>query len=184
MKALSIMQPWAWLVVNGHKDIENRDWRSDNPGLKYRGDVLIHTGLRFDDDFTGNGLPDIVRQIPTDDDLPRGGIVGIAEIVDCVKDHPSPWFFGRYGFVLRNARPLEFKPCVGRLDSSSLNLACNMRRSHRRKNVLPKPNLHKLCRYLKGPRHDQPRPLRSCSPKSFIHRALDQIGPSGKSQVT
>ena len=115
MKALSIMQPWAWLVVNGHKDIENRDWRSDNPGLKYRGDVLIHTGLRFDDDFTGNGLPDIVRQIPTDDDLPRGGIVGIAEIVDCVKDHPSPWFFGRYGFVLRNARPLEFKPCVGRL---------------------------------------------------------------------
>jgi hypothetical protein len=38
MKALSIKQPWAWLIVNGHKDIENRDWRSDNPGLKYRGE--------------------------------------------------------------------------------------------------------------------------------------------------
>jgi hypothetical protein len=26
MKALSLMQPWAWLMVNGHKDIENRNW--------------------------------------------------------------------------------------------------------------------------------------------------------------
>lgn len=115
MKALSIMQPWAWLIVNGHKDIENRDWRSDNPGLKYRGEVLIHTGLKFDPNFTGIGLPDIVKKIPTDADLQRGGIIGIAEIVDVVKDHPSPWFFGRYGFVLRNARPIEFRPCVGQL---------------------------------------------------------------------
>lgn len=26
MAALSIRQPWAWLVVQGYKDIENRDW--------------------------------------------------------------------------------------------------------------------------------------------------------------
>jgi len=32
MKALSILQPWAWLVVNGHKDIENRTW-----GTGFRG---------------------------------------------------------------------------------------------------------------------------------------------------
>lgn len=25
MKCLSIQQPWAWLIVNGFKDIENRD---------------------------------------------------------------------------------------------------------------------------------------------------------------
>jgi hypothetical protein len=112
MKAISIMQPWAWLIVNGHKDIENRDWCSNNPGLKYRGQVLIHTGLRFDEDFSGIGLPEIVRTMPGEDELPRGGIVGVAEIVDCVKDHPSPWFFGRYGFVLRDARPLDFRPCV------------------------------------------------------------------------
>jgi hypothetical protein len=36
MKALSIMQPWAWLIVNGHKAIENRNWR-----CHYRGPVLI-----------------------------------------------------------------------------------------------------------------------------------------------
>jgi ASCH domain len=115
MKALSIKQPWAWLIVNGHKDIENRDWRSDNPGLKYRGGVLIHTGLRMDEDWSAFGMPEICRHVPADEDLPRGGIVGICEIVNCVKEHPSPWFFGRYGFVLRNARTLEFRPCVGQL---------------------------------------------------------------------
>ncbi|MCG0445699.1 ASCH domain-containing protein [Pseudomonas aeruginosa] len=37
MKALSIRQPWAWLVANGHKDIENRDWATS-----FRGRFLIH----------------------------------------------------------------------------------------------------------------------------------------------
>jgi hypothetical protein len=37
MKALSIRQPWAWLIVNGYKDIENRSWAT-----KFRGPVLIH----------------------------------------------------------------------------------------------------------------------------------------------
>ena len=29
MKALSIRQPWAWLIVNGYKDVENRTWGPD-----------------------------------------------------------------------------------------------------------------------------------------------------------
>jgi hypothetical protein len=28
-KAISICQPWAWLIVNGYKDIENRIWASN-----------------------------------------------------------------------------------------------------------------------------------------------------------
>src|SRR5437016_10859136 len=43
MKALSVRQPWAWLIVNGHKDIENRSWQT-----KFRGKLLIHAGQRFD----------------------------------------------------------------------------------------------------------------------------------------
>ena len=34
---LSIRQPWAWLIVNGYKDIENRTWST-----RFRGKVLIH----------------------------------------------------------------------------------------------------------------------------------------------
>src|SRR5438045_8559495 len=39
MKALSIRQPWAWLIVNGHKPVENRSWST-----KYTGKLLIHAG--------------------------------------------------------------------------------------------------------------------------------------------
>ena len=37
MKALSIRQPWAWLIVNSHEDVENRTWRT-----RERGPVLVH----------------------------------------------------------------------------------------------------------------------------------------------
>ena len=37
MRTLSIRQPWAWLIVHGHKDVENREWATD-----YRGPLLIH----------------------------------------------------------------------------------------------------------------------------------------------
>ena len=37
MKALSIRQPWAWLILNAGKDIENRSWYTS-----VRGRVLIH----------------------------------------------------------------------------------------------------------------------------------------------
>lgn len=44
-----------------------------------------------------------------------GGIIGEAEIVDCVTSSPSRWFQGPYGFVIRNARILEFRRCRGQL---------------------------------------------------------------------
>jgi hypothetical protein len=37
MRALTIRQPWAWLIVHGHKDLENRTWCTS-----YRGPLLIH----------------------------------------------------------------------------------------------------------------------------------------------
>ena len=42
MKALSIRQPWAWLIVNGYKDIENRTWSTD-----FRGRVYVHAGRKI-----------------------------------------------------------------------------------------------------------------------------------------
>ena len=43
MKALSVRQPWAELIVAGLKDVENRTWRTD-----YRGPVLIHAGMKIE----------------------------------------------------------------------------------------------------------------------------------------
>lgn len=114
--ALTVWQPWAWLIVHGWKDIENRDWRTH-----YRGPVAIHAGQTLDDDCDFDVRMGIhpVTQGPlsvtrTDGDWQRGGIVGVAEIVDCVERSDSPWFVGRYGFVLRNAQPVPFIPVKGK----------------------------------------------------------------------
>lgn len=111
-RALSILQPWAWLIANGHKDIENRSWRT-----RFRGRVLIHAGKRWGREQRDDLLH--VRacfpQIPMPDAFDLGGIVGEATIVDCVDDSDSAWFNGEYGFVVADARPLPFRACRGEL---------------------------------------------------------------------
>lgn len=110
MKALSIKQPWAWLIANGYKDIENRSWPT-----KYRGQFLIHAGMKFDDGFDYEWAEDIIKvKIPLSPR--RGAIIGQAEIVDCVQQSDSPWFFGEYGFIIRNGKQFfNPKPCKGKL---------------------------------------------------------------------
>lgn len=106
MKALSIKQPWAWLIVNGFKDIENRTWQTS-----FRGLVLIHAGKNHDGEPDDWNWP----EIPEPERFDYGGIVGEAEIVDCISSSRSPWWNGPFGFVIRNARPLSFQPCRGML---------------------------------------------------------------------
>ena len=121
--ALSIRQPWAWLIVNGWKDIENRSWPT-----RFRGSVLIHAGKSpMDEDEwydiragrnLVDGLPISPDYTPPGDnwnDLGWGGMVGIADIVGCVQQSTSRWFVGEYGFVIQNARPIPFIPCRGQL---------------------------------------------------------------------
>lgn len=109
--ALSIRQPWAWLIVHGHKDVENRSWYTH-----VRGPVLIHAGQTFDSEgyaWVRENFPDI--PLPRMVEFDRGGIVGRATLVDCVGESGSPWFFGPFGFVFENATPLVLTPCRGRL---------------------------------------------------------------------
>lgn len=124
MKALSIQQPYAFAVTHGFKPVENRDWRPNNPGLRFRGPVLIHTGLRelSDDvdsvmeqiaDQTGESLDLIMRGYQSHRAL--GAIVGAATIVDCVTEHPSLWFNGPYAFVLADAVWSGPEVCKGQL---------------------------------------------------------------------
>src|SRR3569623_241637 len=118
MKALSIRQPWAWLIVHGGKDIENRNWPT-----KFRGDILIHAakGMPTEEyaaakDYAFSAIGGCDLQIfPSFDALERGGIFGVANIIDCVSSSRSPWFMGDYGFVLRDARPVPFILMRGQL---------------------------------------------------------------------
>lgn len=136
MKAITIKQPWASLIVHSTKDVENRTWPS-----RYRGPILIHAGKAMDgkeviaaNEFideqgikTVPGWPwdseEAMREArdkwPLKDvkfrDLPFGGIVGVGNMVDCVAHSESPWFSGPWGFVIRDVRPVPFHACRGAL---------------------------------------------------------------------
>lgn len=124
MKALSIRQPWAWLIVHGYKDVENRTWAT-----AFRGCIYVHAGLHqdygaYEGDPVYRWLCQWIRERITPDAkwdweqsrLTLGAIIGEVDIVDCVTESGSPWFDGPYGFVLAN--PVAYDkpiPCKGKL---------------------------------------------------------------------
>lgn len=120
MKALSIKQPWAWAIMDGYKPVENRDWPT-----RFRGTVAIHaskgmTKPEYDDFYMFIREEPVgfyvIEKLPQYEQLERGVILGTVDIVDCVKDHPSPWFVGEYGFVMASPRSLPTPiPCRGLL---------------------------------------------------------------------
>lgn len=115
MKALSIKQPWAYLIAAGIKDVENRSWSTN-----YRGRIYIHAS-KSKTDMCKEVIAYILRRLSGKWggefmlEYPRlyfGGIIGEVDIVACVSPReyetytrikPSSWFEGPYGFVLANA---------------------------------------------------------------------------------
>ncbi|MCO6425420.1 ASCH domain-containing protein [Sinorhizobium meliloti] len=113
--ALSIRQPWAHACAAGWKDIENRKWRT-----AIRGPICIHASAfnkrNFEEDredylevlheHVGRPKPPTHEKVALEG-LTFGAIIGTATIVDCVTRSGSPWFFGRFGFVLKDQRLLD-----------------------------------------------------------------------------
>lgn len=117
--ALSIMQPWAALIITGHKLIENRSWRTN-----IRGRILLHAGKQIDKNaMQYQSFWDLLESQGIDKDSYEkmmhhhgklGGFIGTVEIVDCVTQSDSPWFFGPHGFVLADPQPMHFHAYRGR----------------------------------------------------------------------
>jgi hypothetical protein len=122
--ALSIKQPWAWLICKGFKDIENRDWKAP---VKYYGErIYIHASLSKSE-MTGDILGWIAERLNygqkealfagmREGKVNLGFIIGEATLTACVAQSESPWFVGKYGFVM--AEPLLYDkpiPCRGKL---------------------------------------------------------------------
>lgn len=111
LRALAIKQPWAWLIVNGYKDIENRSWAT-----RYRGPLLIHAG-QSESDLDEAELAGIERKhhIKLPREFKRGGIVGVVDVVDCRARTKSPWHIrGNIGWVLSNPAACRFGPARAR----------------------------------------------------------------------
>lgn len=136
--ALSIRQPWAWLIVRPDligteraaavhagvlKDIENRSWPT-----RFRGRFLIHAAqslTRAQYNAAAQALREAMGEadtpgieLPPLEELQRGGIVGHATLVQCVppSKRQSRWhLLGCHGFKLQDTQPLPFRPLKGRL---------------------------------------------------------------------
>lgn len=114
MKALSVRQPYAFLIVAGFKDIENRTWQT-----RYRGPLLIHAAKKEDWLEIAAGLARVTTDEFPFKTLARrivfGAVVGRVMLVDVVRDHPSSWAVpGRHHWVLAHPELIEPPiPCRG-----------------------------------------------------------------------
>lgn len=114
LQAYSIQQPWAYFIINGYKNVENRGRNS-----KKRGYFLIHSPMKFDTDgytFIMSNLDYLGLKgisIPKPNEFRRGGVVGVSYLDHVVTQSDSPWFYGPYGYVLKNSKAIDFIPCKG-----------------------------------------------------------------------
>jgi hypothetical protein len=141
MKALTICQPWAELILRGDKRIENRKWPTS-----YRGQLLIHAGKSRDWLETCDTLPADFDE----DALDFGAIVGKVELLDCLPkskvesmirfgmgrewawipghvyaEGPVYWVLGR---VWRLAKPIPWKGALGLFTVADGQLAAHKAR--------------------------------------------------------
>lgn len=108
MRLLTVRQPWASLIINGFKPIENRTWSTD-----YRGDVGIIASTKVDDGDRAKFLA--AKYMPDGQwGFLRGRCLGVVEMYDVgfpgmttFDEREKEWFTGPYGFRLRNARKLS-----------------------------------------------------------------------------
>lgn len=79
--ALTLWQPWAWLIAEGLKEFETRGWAT-----KYRGPLAIHAAARKPKLWDANStimaaLSGRKRSLVN---LERGCIVCVVDLVDCI----------------------------------------------------------------------------------------------------
>ena len=72
MKALTIKEPWATLIIDGYKKYEFRSWKTN-----YRGKILIHAGKTLEKDMAE-------RFKKYNLTYNCGYILGEAELSDCI----------------------------------------------------------------------------------------------------
>ena len=129
MKALTVIQPWAYLLASGKKQNETRSWRTN-----YRGEILIHAGKK---DMTQAMKQTLFEARYMEKagvfsmDMELGAIIGKAVLVDCFQSDEAyryklrreneaelafgDYRLGRYAWVMKD--PVLFDepiPAIGR----------------------------------------------------------------------
>lgn len=129
---LSVRQPWAWLICEGLKDVENRNWKTN-----YRGTLYIHAGKSFDWDALvwlaqtmtthAAGLKAVEHfgirfgksereSVITQHQNEFGAIVGRVDLIDCGRSQ-SVWAQPevKYHWTVRHGQHIVPVPMRGQL---------------------------------------------------------------------
>ncbi|WP_020673845.1 ASCH domain-containing protein [Amycolatopsis nigrescens] len=83
-RALSIRQPWAALILAGHKPVENRTWATG-----YRGRLIVHTGRQIDQAMLDVLAEHGITGLPTGAYLGSVQLIGVHHADDC--GGCTPW---------------------------------------------------------------------------------------------
>lgn len=142
MKALSMLQPWAQLVVVGAKQFETRSWSTP-----YRGPLAIHASKGFTRETAKlvmqcEPFKAVLSEagFPLLSLMPRGAIIAVVNLVDVV---PAPsalerarnvfletafgdFSKGRFAWIFDNvralARPIPAKGMLGLWETRGIDL--------------------------------------------------------------
>lgn len=122
MKALTIKEPYASIIMSGLKEYETRSWKTN-----YRGKIYIHASIKIDDDLKSrNDLQKLVYD--NNITLKPGYILCEAYLDDCIymndmfiknvsdkEKMVGRYELGRYAWHLSDIRVIEPVQAKGKL---------------------------------------------------------------------
>lgn len=104
MRVLTVRQPWAWAIVHGGKDVENR---VRNIAGEYRGPVAIHAALNPNPGPWWASIDPPLDQVSAEN---FGAIIGVVDLVGVHEGHNTE--SDRMRAVRSCFRPeVPFGPC-------------------------------------------------------------------------
>jgi len=129
MRALTIWQPQAWAIAEGHKPVENRTWPLPS---RYIGETFaIHAGKTYDVPWSEMVRGALDLDVPSKNEVPLGAVIAVATFAQLLEgesfgippgnrmfivnvpvsqglpENFDVWFSGPYGFLLSDVRKLR-----------------------------------------------------------------------------
>lgn len=113
MLVVPIHEPYAWFILNGHKDIENRSRKIADKWLGQRVAVFVSktklTQKAFEEFVEECKELGIKKYPKTRHDFQYGGIVGSVIVTDIVENSKSRWAIKGYKhFLLKSPKKMKF----------------------------------------------------------------------------
>jgi hypothetical protein len=118
MRAISVRQPYAWAIIHGGKDVENRSQRAAfqfKPAIGAR--LLIHASKRMTAAEYAVAVAFMAKlgvRHPQREGLQFGGVIGSVFVRDIVSSSDSPWYQkGATALLFADPKPEPFVPVHG-----------------------------------------------------------------------